>query len=167
MSVTMTESTGTPAVSAQAPGERGETDELLGMAEAGRTPASVAWSPIEPSRMAARKAAFSASPAWRKYVSTAQACSVFHLKRAPSGFPAELCGQLDRLPEVSPVVLLDDGLGIRVADVDVGVGQEPDLAGNDRLDRELAAADRAVVEGHFDGDALLFVDGGQRNSRAL
>ncbi len=82
------------------------------------------------------------------------------LEPRPLGMAGRLPGQRDRFPEISPMILLDDGLGIRVADVDVRVGQEPDLAGDDRFHRELAAPDRAVVEGHLDGDALLFFDRG-------
>ncbi len=59
------------------------------------------------------------------------------------------------------MVLFDHRLRVRVADVDVGVGKEPDLPGHNRLDRELAAPDGPVVEGHLDRDEPLLFDGGQ------
>ncbi len=144
----------------QAPGERGEADELLGMAEAREDPGQRG---LEPDR---------AVPHGRdegRFLGLAGLAEVrldrpgllgVPLEPRPLGMAGRLRGQRDRLPEVSPVVLFDDGLGIGVADVDVRVGQEPDLARDDRLHGELAAPDRAVVEGHFDGDALLFVDRG-------
>ena len=84
------------------------------------------------------------------------------LEPGPLGIAGRPLGQGEDFLEIAPVFALDDRLGIRIADVDVGMRQEPDLPRHHRLDRDLAAPDGAVVQGHLDRHGPLPVRGGQQ-----
>ena len=74
--------------------------------------------------------------------------------------------ELDGIAQVLPLLALDLGLRIRVADVHVGVGQQMERARPDGLQRERLGHGRAAADGDRDGQRPVGVrTGGNQQAR--
>ena len=156
MSVIMAESTGVPARRAESPGEIGQVEELLGVAEPGQDAGQGACRPIQPLRTASMKAALSAAPAWRKIGldgpglldvpleagARRDSRPSFRRARSPRGYTAS--GSSRRRP---------GGRNSRCRRGSGGGARSP--GGTTGRTTSVPATDRPVVHGDFDGDAPL------------
>ena len=158
----MTESTGVPATRPSPRANAVSWKNSSGWQRPVRTPASVACRPIGAPAHGLEEGRFLGLAGLAEIGLDGPGLLGVPFEAGALGVIGGLPGQGDGLPEIAPVVPLDDRLGIGIADIDVGVGEEPDLPRHHGLDRELAAADGSVVEGHFDRHGLVPVDGRQK-----